>query len=179
MKKKQFVFDPDQTAEQSNARAVTAVLNKARKPHPTQTPDQYPTKTQTLEPLPGQASLFEPGANRHPAGTERVIIRRKSDEKRTKHKQLLISPDAYKNLRERAENEDTTINNCLSALLASAIISGMKVKREKAGQPKTCRQIAIFTPSLLEEIETTAAAQGVSLNEFICFVLENCERVIL
>ena len=163
MKKKQFIFNPDQAATQNNARAVTAVLKKKQKhdqkPRPGADPAPVPTKTdRQLQP---------------------VIIRRKSAEKRTKEKQLLITPDAYRKLRERAEKEDTTINNCISALTAGAILSGMQVKREKAGQAKTCRQIAVCTPSLLAEIETAAAAQGVSVNEFICFVLENSDKVSL
>lgn len=180
MKKKQFIFNPDQAATQNNARAVTAVLNR-RRPDPQG--NGYPTRTQVLEPLPGQASLFEPETKRkqsRPAPSAgHAVIRRKSTEKRTEHKQLLISPTARRNLRERAENEDITINECITQLTAAAIREGMQIRREKKPEPKTCRQIAVFTPSLLAEIETTAAAQGVSVNEFICFVLENCERIIL
>ena len=171
-KRKTFIFDPDQKAKTGNARAVKSVLNRKRKTDP----DTLPTRTQLQDPLPGQQSLFDADPQSRP---QAAFYRRKSAEKVTKHKQLLITPTARQNLLKRASAEDISINSCLNALMAAAIRSGLQVKRDKAGEPKTCRQIAIFTPSLLESIENTAAAQGVSLNEFICFALENSEKVIL
>lgn len=179
-KKKSFNFNLPKQETENNHKAVTAVLKRRRPDHD---PDRYPTRTQSLEPLPGQASLFEPET---PQKTSRpapsagpAVIRRKSAEKRTKTKQLLITPTARRIVRERAENEDISINECITQLTAAAIRAGVQIRREKKPEPKTCRQIAVFTPSLLAEIETTAAAQGVSLNEFICYVLENSTQVNL
>lgn len=177
-KKKSFSFNLPKQETENNQKAVTAVLNR-RRPDPQG--NDYPTRTQVLEPLPGQASLFDPETmqeQRRPAPSAgHAVIRRKSAERRTKTKQLQITPAARKNLRERAENEDISINECINQLTAAAIRKGMKVHREKKSEPKSCRQVIILTPSMLDEIETTAAAQGVSLNEFICYVLENCEKV--
>ena len=107
---------------------------------------------------------------------ELPVTRHKSDEKRTKKKQLLITEKAFKNIRDRAGTEDAHINECINALVREAMRTGMKVHREKKAEPKTFRQIFVLQPSFEKEIEATAKAQGVSLNEYICFVLENCVK---
>lgn len=112
-----------------------------------------------------------------PAKAEELpVTRHKSDEKRTKKKQLLITEKAFKNIRDRAGTEDAHINECINALVHEAMRTGMKVHREKKAEPKTFRQIFVLQPSFEKEIEATAKAQGVSLNEYICFVLENCVK---
>ncbi len=177
-KKKSFSFNLPKQETENNQKAVTAVLNR-RRPDPQG--NGYPTRTQVLEPLPGQKSLFDMETPQETAtkttGAGHAVIRRKLAERRTKTKQLQITPAARKNLRERAENEDISINECINQLTAAAIRTGMQIKRERKSEPKSCRQVIILTPSMLDEIETAAAAQGVSLNEFICYVLENCEKV--
>ena len=177
-KKKSFNFTLPKHETENNQKAVTAVLNR-RRPDPQG--NGYPTRTQVLEPLPGQASLFDPETqqeqSRPAPSAGHAAIRRKSAERRTKTKQLQITPAARKNLRERAENEDISINECINQLTAAAIRNGMKVHREKKAEPKTCRQILVIPPAFEIEIESAAQAQGVSLNEFICYVLENCEKV--
>ena len=176
MKKKSFDFESDTT---KNEQAVTAALKRKRKPDP----ETWPTRTQLQKPLPGQQSIFdqEPAPATVPNHNTALpaVIRRKSDERRTKMRQLIITPTARENLRKRAENEDISINDCLNLLTAAAIRDGMKVKREKAAEPKTKRQIFAVTPTFEKEIKATATAQGVSLNEYICFVLENHEKVKL
>lgn len=173
-KKKSFSFNLPKQETENNQKAVTAVLNR-RRPDPQG--NDYPTRTQVLEPLPGQKSLFDMETATKTTGAGHAVIRRKSAERRTKTKQLQITPTARKNLRERAENEDISINECINQLTAAAIRTGMQIKRERKSEPKSCRQVIILTPSMLDEIETAAAAQGVSLNEFICYVLENSEKV--
>lgn len=177
-KKKSFNFALPKQETANNQKAVTAVL-KRRRPDPQG--NDYPTRTQVLEPLPGQASLFDPEtapkADGKQTGANAIILRRKSAQKRTKAKQLLITPTARRNVRERAEKEDFSINDCIIALTAAAIRNGMKVRREKKAEPKTCRQILVIPPAFETEIESAAQAQGVSLNEFICYVLENSEKV--
>lgn len=115
--------------------------------------------------------------HKEPAQAEALpVAKHKSDEKRTKKKQLLITEKAYKNLRERAGTEDAYINECINALVSEAMQKGIKVKREKKAEPKTCRQIFVLQPSFEKEIDATAKAQNVSLNEYICYVLENCVK---
>ena len=170
-KKKSFSFDTGKASTASNEKAVTAVLNQAR-----QTVDTWPTRTQLQEPLDGQQSLFDQPAD-YP-----IIApswRRKTGEKRTIRKQLVISPTARKNLQERAENEDMSINECVNQLTAAAIRNRLQIHREKAPETKSLRLIFVTTPTMVQAIEQAAAKQDVSLNEFICFVLENSERIPL
>lgn len=107
---------------------------------------------------------------------EPAIMRRKSDEKRTRIKQLLITETAYENARKWAENKDISINDCINLITAHAIRDNLQVKRKKSAEPKTYRQILAVTPSFEKKIVETATAQGVSLNEFICFALENAKE---
>lgn len=170
-KKKSFSFDTGKASTASNEKAVTAVLNQAR-----QTPDTWPTRTQLQEPLDGQQSLFD-----QPTGYPVITAawRRKSAEKRTIRKQLVISPTARENLQKRAKNEDMSANECVNQLTAAAIRNGLQIHREKAPETKSLRLLFVTTPTLIQAIEQAAAAQDVSLNEFICYVLENNEKVSL
>lgn len=104
---------------------------------------------------------------------EPEIMRRKSDEKRNRIKQLIITETAYENARKLAENKDISINDCINLITAHAIRDNLQVKRKKSAEPKTYRQILAVTPSFEKKIVETATAQGVSLSEFICFALEN------
>ena len=165
MKKKSFDFESDTT---KNEQAVTAALKRKRKPDP----DTWPTRTQLQEPLPGQQSLFD-------TVTEPAAWRRKPTEKRTVRKQLVISPTARKNLQERAKMANMSANECVNQLTAAAIKNGLQIIRERKPETKSLRLIFVTTPTLEKAIENAATAQGVSLNEYICFVLENHERVKL
>lgn len=170
-KKKSFSFDTGKASTASNEKAVTAVLNQAR-----QTPDTWPTRTQLQEPIPGQQSLFD---QQNSSTVIPATWRRKSAEKRTIRKQLVISPTARKNLQERAKNEDMSANECVNQLTAAAIRTGLQIRRETAPETKSLRLIFVTTPTLEKAIEQAADAQDVSFNEFICYVLENNEKVSL
>ncbi len=169
MAKKSFSFNTNSTQTQQNQKAVQTILKR---------PEEYPTRTQTADPLPGQTSIYD-----HLTAPDNItpVYRRKSAEKRTVKKQLTFSPETYRKASNAAFDMDISVNAYLNAVLSAEIAARLLPadlyqanQNLKAKQlPRTRRVIALFTPSLFEEADKTAAAAGISFNSYVVMVIEN------
>ena len=175
-KKKDFSFSTDEGVAQ-NREAVSRLLKK-KDPARQSDLDQLPTRSQLMEPAPGQISMFEEEPKQIRKTTDLRPARRLPEkaEYRTVRKQLLVSPRVHEIALERATAAGKSFNSYLFELLETAAETEINEIRRKRFTNKTRRLIAVLTPSLFNDADRKAEELEMSFNDFVSYVLENAEE---